>query len=174
MTLGYRPLISSLDFAPDLFSVRNVRHYTGAALQGWHVPDDTVEAAVTIVSELAANAVRHAGAAEGTEPAAGRPGSEACTVVLQLWPDRVCVLVWDHNRRPPVLQRPSQEAEGGRGLQLVDLLSEAWGYAYKEAAPGKVVWSHIPLPDLAELEPASAPKGLSAPTSELVRSESNG
>jgi hypothetical protein len=155
MTSGNRPLISSLDLAPQLYSVRAARRYATAEFQSWHVPADTVDNAITIISELAANALRHAALKPEAEaePPTGRPVASACTLVLQLWPAYLLILVCDEDRRLPVLRHPSRDAESGRGLQLVDELSEAWGYALPEPAAGKVVWAQIMLPDLSEHEP---------------------
>jgi hypothetical protein len=154
MIRGSTPLISSLDLAPELCSVRAARLYATAAFRGWHVPADTVDDAVTIISELAANALRHAGPRPAAEdrPSADGPASGACTLVLQLWPGHILVFVCDQDRRPPVLRHPSNDAESGRGLQLVNELSEVWGYALPEGAAGKVVWAQIALPDSSELE----------------------
>lgn len=143
----YRPLISSLDLAPELHSVRVARRYATAAFQGWRVPADTIDNAVTIISELATNALRHTGPTPEVEPPTGWSVRSSCTLVLQLWPCYVLILVCDQDRRPPVLRRPAPDAESGRGLQLVEELSEAWGYALPEPPAGKVVWAQVLLPD---------------------------
>jgi anti-sigma regulatory factor (Ser/Thr protein kinase) len=68
---------------------------------------------VLAVDEAAANAVRHA-----YEP------EESGAVELTLWtePDTLCIEVVDHgNWRPP----SRQPAEGGRGISLMNTMSEA-------------------------------------------------
>lgn len=175
MTLGDGPLISSLDLAPELSSVREVRRYATATLQGWHVPAAIVEDSITIVSELVANAVRHAKTASAAEPSTEGLGVGACTVVLALWPGSVCVFVCDQDRRPPVLQHPSPQAEGGRGLQLVDRLCESWGYIHRDHGPGKTVWAEVLFPQAPEPAPERSgiasrplqPPGLQSPGASL-------
>jgi hypothetical protein len=154
MIRGSTPLISSLDLVPELCSVRAARLYATAAFRGWQVPADTVNDAVTIISELAANALRHAGPSPAVEDqqSAGWSASGACTLVLQLWPGHILVFVCDQDRRLPVLRHPSNDAESGRGLQRVNELSKVWGYALPEGAAGKVVWAQIALPDSSESE----------------------
>ncbi|WP_051950794.1 ATP-binding protein [Actinacidiphila yeochonensis] len=169
MTLGDGPLISSLDLTPELSSVREARRYVTATLQDWQVPTATAEDAVTIVSELVANAVRHAEPASAVASTAKSPEVAACTVVLELRTDSVCVFVCDQDRRPPVLQHPSLEAEGGRGLRLVDELSESWGYVPRGHAPGKTVWAEVVFSEHLE-PPRSGALGRLRPSPErLIR-----
>jgi serine/threonine-protein kinase RsbW len=78
--------------------------------------------AVLLASEMVTNSLRH-GSSAG-------PG-EAVTVT-------VTVVVWDAGVRVevtgrkadsvPVLRPPDEEAEGGRGLRLVEELAVRWGY----------------------------------------------
>lgn len=145
MTFGRRPLLSSLDLVPELSSVPGARRYAAATLRSWHVPPDTADDLVTIASELVSNAIRHAAAVPGTHLPFDGSDTADCTLLQQRWPDSVCVLVRDRTRQPPVLRPPSYETEGGRGLHLVNALSEAWGYVFPEPAPGKAVWASVPL-----------------------------
>jgi hypothetical protein len=91
------------------------------------------------VSEIVTNAVR---AARGLE-AAGQ--AEAARSIVRLWltveEHGVFVLVWDGNSALPEQQAPQPDAESGRGLLLVDMLSEAWGAFPFADTPGKVVWA---------------------------------
>jgi hypothetical protein len=56
---------------------------------------------------------------------------------------RVLIQVWDGNDRMPIRRQPDMEAPGGRGLQLVEVLSEGWGAYVPEGATGKVVWAVV-------------------------------
>jgi hypothetical protein len=40
----------------------------------------------------------------------------------------------------------SDEAENGRGLMLVEAISEQWGWYFREDNDGKVVWATMRLP----------------------------
>jgi anti-sigma regulatory factor (Ser/Thr protein kinase) len=78
------------------------------------------EAAVLLVSELFGNSVRHSGS--------GAPG-ETITVAVKVEDDVVRVEVTDRGGPgSPELSPAGQEAEGGRGLQLVAGLAARWGW----------------------------------------------
>lgn len=91
------------------------------------VADATVDEILLLVSELVANAVRHA----ATE----------LELRIVLLPDAVRIEVADASRYPPVLQPLSLDAPGGRGMRIVDQLATEWGFIV--AASGKVVWTEL-------------------------------
>lgn len=80
-----------------------------------------------VVSELVTNAVRHA----------------APPVRLELQADahRVTVAVADGSPGRPVSRVADDDAEGGRGLRLVDLLAAETGV--RPSPPGKTVWAAL-------------------------------
>ena len=87
-----------------------------------------LKASVLLVSELVTDAVRH-----GVPP-----------VTLALRCDESTGLeiqVSDGSLHRPALQGPSADDLGGRGVVLVDALSEAWGVVPTET--GKVVWCRL-------------------------------
>jgi len=63
-------------------------------------------------------------------------------VRLWLLADRehVFILVWDANPQTPVRVDASEDAEGGRGLLLVETLSAQWNWYLSPELGGKVVW----------------------------------
>jgi anti-sigma regulatory factor (Ser/Thr protein kinase) len=85
-----------------------------------------------LVSELMTNAV-----------AALEPAGQVFPVRLWLMSDqmRVLILVWDASLRPPIPGHASQDAEGGRGLLLVEAVSQRWDWYFPREAGGKVVWA---------------------------------
>jgi anti-sigma regulatory factor (Ser/Thr protein kinase) len=98
-----------------------------------------------VVSEIVTNAVR---------ASAGLPERHHGLPAVQLWlsadHEHVLIEVWDADERMPVRQQPDPEAEHGRGLLLVEALSEDYG-AYRPAGyPGKIVWARCGVTD-AEL-----------------------
>ncbi|MDG4859935.1 ATP-binding protein [Streptomyces sp. T-3] len=104
-------------------------------LDEWGIPHDTgaSDAAATVIAELAANAVTH-----GHVP--GRDFELRLT--LDDVRHRLRVEVSDaRSDRAPALQWRADDVEGGRGLQLVDALAEAWGVADREV--GKTVWAEL-------------------------------
>jgi anti-sigma regulatory factor (Ser/Thr protein kinase) len=97
----------------------------GAAAQ-WGVDDDLAQDAAIVITELVANAVDHA----RTES----------TLSLGVTADGLCVSVRDARPEPvPRLAPIDPTAPRGRGLQMVDALTTAWGVTTH--AGGKTVWA---------------------------------
>ena len=90
------------------------------------------DSAELVVTELITNAVR-----------ASREAGRVSAVRLWLLSDsaQILILVGDASPRPPVLTDASDEAEHGRGLMLVDAVSEQWGWYSREDSDGKFVWA---------------------------------
>jgi len=76
-----------------------------------------------VVSELLANALRHA--LPGPGPA--RPHRVIQLGLAQAGPCVLCAVA-DPSRKPPVLTYPGALDETGRGLHLVGAFSDNWGY----------------------------------------------
>lgn len=109
-------------------SVGRARELARAQLITWDLEAlvDTVE---LLVSELVTNALRYG---EGE-------------IRLRLLRDRTLVCeVWDAGLVQPRRRRARDTDEGGRGLQLVGLLSAAWGS--RRTPRGKTVWFELPSP----------------------------
>jgi len=109
--------------------VPDARRYVADALE--HVPPDTGRTAALLVSELATNAVRHAG------------GRFAVTVEYTAEDGRLWVGVTDTGPGTPVLRRPPVTAERGRGLQLVGSLADRWGMRRRRGTEEKTVWFEL-------------------------------
>ncbi len=110
-------------------SVGRAREYARGRLQAWDL-EPLVDTAELLVSELVTNALRYG---EGE-------------IRLRLLLDRTLVCeVWDAGLVQPRRRRARDTDEGGRGLQLVGLLSAAWGS--RRTPRGKTVWFELPLPD---------------------------
>jgi anti-sigma regulatory factor (Ser/Thr protein kinase) len=132
---GGEPLHSRLDLASERSAVRWGRAHAAEVLTKWGQPESVTDSALLVVSELLTNAVKHA-----------RPTSSVpvrCSLLLWLTSRGLTVAVHDVDRRPPALRRPSPEAEGGRGLTLVESSSEEWGYTYPSVGSGKLVWARL-------------------------------
>ena len=84
-----------------------------------------VDDVVATVSELVANAVVHVGS--------------DLKVLLEKWQHMIVVAVEDLSQEPPIKQDPDYLAESGRGLQIVESVSDQWGYNLTES--GKRVWA---------------------------------
>jgi len=97
-----------------------------------------------VVAELVTNGVR----------ASRAMGRDAVRMWLVSDLGQVVVFVWDASLRPPARADPGADAESGRGLLLVEALSQRWGY-FGHDSGGKVVWA---LLEAAPVAPsASAP-----------------
>src|SRR5450759_773974 len=90
--------------------------------------------AVVLISELVTNALQHSNS---------RRDGGTITVTLIAVPGGIRAEVIDEGSATvpalrPVPSEPTDLAEGGRGLQLVDMLSTRWNYCRDEA--GTVTW----------------------------------
>ncbi|MEU9959622.1 SpoIIE family protein phosphatase [Streptomyces sp. NPDC050982] len=123
-------------------SVGRAREYARGQLLSWDL-EPLVDTAELLVSELVTNALRYG---EGE-------------IRLRLLLDRTLVCeVWDAGLVQPRRRRARDTDEGGRGLQLVGLLSAAWGS--RRTPRGKTVWFELPLPN--------GGKGLADPAEALL------
>jgi anti-anti-sigma regulatory factor/anti-sigma regulatory factor (Ser/Thr protein kinase) len=106
--------------------VRDVCLYWQLAL-----PDETLLArAVLLANQLVTNAVVHA--------------HTDIRLRLELRGNRLHIGVRDGDPRLLRLVTPAPEAEGGRGLWLVETLAQAWG-VHPHPSGGKVVWCTLNL-----------------------------
>ena len=98
-------------FAPETASVREVRQYVAESITD--VPIEQAEIILLAASELAANSVRHA--------------RTDYTVTVDRTEDEVRVTVDDDGTGDPEVQDPGPLTPSGRGLLIVEQLSDAWG-----------------------------------------------
>ncbi len=112
-------------------SVGEARHQTRATLTVWGVPEDAVDVAELIVSELVTNAIRHCDTRH--------------LVHLQVRDDGAAlhVEVSDPSRRHPRPGVASPDAESGRGLFLVRAVCSEFGARDRDPV-GKTVWATVP------------------------------
>ena len=120
------PLVWSFPSVPESVGVARQRLRTHLSV----VPDPCVDDVVLAASEVLANAIRH-----GQGP-----------VVLRVWPSPDVLRVEVVDRGPVVGLQPGRrgsEAEGGRGLQIVEAVAARWGVDPVEPGPGKAVWFEV-------------------------------
>ncbi|WP_371662413.1 ATP-binding protein [Streptomyces sp. NBC_00280] len=126
----------SVRLSPTPRGARLARLLTAEQLRSWDLPLDPAR---QIVAELAANAVTH-----GRVP--GRDFRLTVYVIATTLRIEVTDTCGD---RPPCPQPPSDDAEFGRGLALVEALADRWGWG-PGLRPRKTVWAEIdvaPEPD---------------------------
>jgi anti-sigma regulatory factor (Ser/Thr protein kinase) len=111
------------------------RSFTRDTLRVWSL-DHRCDDATLVVTELAANAATHA--------AARTPGAPEIRLGFLLDPAHLLLTVSDHDDNPPVYAPTpgSSLEEHGRGLGIVDALSEDWGWTPNPPA-GKTVWARL-------------------------------
>jgi anti-sigma regulatory factor (Ser/Thr protein kinase) len=112
---------------PQPTSVAKARELARDQLLDWGL-EQLVDTTELLVSELATNALRHGYG----------------DIRLRLLLDRTLVCeVWDSALLQPRRRRARDTDEGGRGLQLVSLLSQSWGS--RRTHGGKTVWFELVL-----------------------------
>ncbi|MEU7017243.1 ATP-binding protein [Streptomyces sp. NPDC046385] len=102
-------------FLPAPQRVKDIRQATAAFLRRSGVPQETADDVVLVVSELVTNAVRH-GQGEISLRALASNGRVAITVSTQ-------------GSGRAVVREADLDAESGRGMFLVDALTDSWGVA---------------------------------------------
>ena len=117
----------SFPLPPNAGSVRFSREAVRGALAEYD--QDTVEAAAILTDELVTNAIMH-----------GEP-----PIVLEIKEDHemVTVAVRDAGSGIPEAKPPRRGALSGRGLTIVDSMSDGWGV--DERRHGKCVWFQLHL-----------------------------
>ena len=119
-------------------SVHAGRDFAVATAHRWGASERSADLAI-VVSELLTNAVRH------TRPGSGRtwPRRPIRLGLLQLTPGLLCAVA-DPSTAVPVPRAPAEFGETGRGLQIVGVLSDQWGYT--TWGGGTVVWARFAAP----------------------------
>ena len=134
------PLRSFLELGALAGAVPCARLHARHVLWEWGLAG-LAESAELLVSEMITNGVQ---------------ASQAMTqAAVRLWlvsdRARVVILAWDASPLPPVPAGPRADSENGRGLLLVDAISERWGWYVPGGQPsadapgqhGKVVWAVV-------------------------------
>jgi anti-sigma regulatory factor (Ser/Thr protein kinase) len=119
------------------------RRRVRAAIQSWPVPVEE-DVALLLTSELVTNAVRH-------------EAGQAVMLVISYSNGRLRVDVHDTSRSLPAVADVPADAETGRGLLLVETLSDEWGF-YRTPAGKAVYFTLASQPGRADLAvPAARP-----------------
>lgn len=116
----------SLDLEPAIGAARRGRELVTEACGRWDRPE-LAGAACIVVTEMVNNVVAHA--------------RTAMTVLVARQGDRMSVAVRDHSAKAPHYTGGpvSPTSYGGRGLLLIDSVSNRWGSLHLPG--GKVVWA---------------------------------
>ncbi|MFG2735346.1 ATP-binding protein [Streptomyces harbinensis] len=116
----------------DKRNVFAARRFVRKALVDWKINQRTDDV-LLCASELVTNAILH-----------GVPPGRGFYLYLWLTTDAVLRLeVHDSGDGHPRLRDPGADEAGGRGLWLVEAMSDCWGVGARD--PGKVVWCEFVL-----------------------------
>ncbi len=115
-----------IELAAEASSAELARRFVERALTSWNCME-LVEVTVLLANELVTNSVLHA--------------NTDIRVEITKLPTGVRVQVSDHDVALVAPRRASVHAEGGRGLALVEGISDGWGVERWDG--GKTVWFQI-------------------------------
>ncbi|SFY10604.1 ATP-binding protein [Streptomyces atratus] len=121
-------LRSVLPFEAEPAAVRGLRRVVRKQLVEWSL-SALAEEAELVVSELAANVIKHVGR------------GVAATLVMEAAGDRLRIELHDKSYQVPVLSSVTCDDERGRGLHLLAGMATDWGTLL--TATGKSVWCEL-------------------------------
>lgn len=144
----------ALELEAHPYRIQQIRRIVSAQLRYWRL-DPLIYAASAGISELLANVHRHA-----------KPDKQ-CAVKMTMAADRLTVAVADHDTRLPHMQPVEPTATTGRGLAMVEAMSDSWGTDLLPDDGGKVVWfvlrTPVRAPSVVPLRTATVPVERTAP-----------
>ncbi|MEU1393737.1 MULTISPECIES: ATP-binding protein [unclassified Nonomuraea] len=126
----------------------------------WCLPTETREIAELVVSELVTNSIAETRAWHERVMVGEEPDQEGLMTAAfgsfplywAVWVNAylfkgsrfLVVETWDVSRRAPKRLSVDADSVGGRGLEIVDALSDRWGYRWPNSG-GKVVFARLPV-----------------------------
>lgn len=129
-------------------TVAEARRFTRSTLASWRMCDTVTEDTALVVSELVSNALRYGSRGSVRRTACPERADGLAARVCPAWlaltrqGRRVLCAVSDGGSAAPRMTTADPLAESGRGLQIVDLLSDAWGWTPPDRT-GKTVWATL-------------------------------
>lgn len=129
-----RPLnASDLTLTPLPVSPGFARQYARFFLDSCQgISEDTAETAVLVISELVTNAVQFTAGA----------GAGLISLSMRHFRHGLLIEVSDASGSPPVRSEVGQDAEGGRGLVIIEAVSKEWGW-FRIPGDGKAVYCFL-------------------------------
>ncbi|GAB2868294.1 ATP-binding protein [Actinocorallia aurea] len=131
------PTMSIVHLPHSAAGVSAVRRRLGRELLEWGVSDEVADDAAVIASELMSNALRHARPLPGPEPQIKVSWARIGDIVELSVSDGGAIT-------EPRKGQPALSSLGGRGLGIVETLSQAWGVRRDDH--GSTVWAHLHAP----------------------------
>ena len=112
-------------------SIALVRSRLAADLRAHQLPDDSIEDAVLVTSELVTNAIRHT------------PDNGPIEVNWRVEKSELTLRVMDSSAVHPERRNTAPVALGGRGLAIIEALADSWGVDSRPS--GKQVWARLSI-----------------------------
>ncbi|MGN6089014.1 MAG: ATP-binding protein [Actinomycetales bacterium] len=125
---SYRALV---DVPPTLTAASVARGVVRQLLHAWQL-SSAVDAAQLVVSEMVTNAVRHVG------------GEASFELTIEAAGDEIRLALADGSSVRPLIRELRDDSLGGRGIALIEALTERWGVEDHEG--GKRVWVILRAP----------------------------
>lgn len=125
-------------------TVADARRFTLSTLRGWRICAALADDATLIVSELVSNALRYGvrDTCDATDDRVAGPVVTPAWLALTRRDGGVMCAVSDGGASTPQLGAPDPLAESGRGLRIVEQLSDDWGWTLPDRS-GKTVWATL-------------------------------
>src|SRR3954449_2736902 len=119
---------ASLYLPPEPESAARARRFISELCRATRLSAEICDTASLLVSELVTNAVIH--------------GRTSATIEVHRPPGTLRVAVRDDNPQlPPLGDKPTLDAESGRGLMIVSALADRWGV--EQGFDGKAIWFEL-------------------------------
>lgn len=122
--------VAILELVPAPGAIGSGRRWVTETAVAQGADGDVVDLVELLASELLTNAVQHG------------PAQGAIVVHVVRHRGVLRVTVHDDGSERPVMRPAGPEDEGGRGLQLVDMLADSWG-TDRDPTGGKAVWFEV-------------------------------
>ena len=135
--------LGALPTAPRL-----ARGFIGVVLNGWGL-DALIETTELVVSELTTNVVQAVTDPDGTLVYDAEGKLPLLWVRLSSDRIRLMIEVWDTLPAAlgaPAMRHPNEDEESGRGLELIEALSDDWSWEAVPGWHGKRVWAVLRVP----------------------------
>lgn len=124
-------------------TVPRARALLHAVIGGWGVGQEVLDAAELVLSELVTNALR---------ARAPRDRQVGLHIAHSEVDGLLRLEVSDAGEGRPEVRSPSEDEADGRGLLLVEALTDRWGVQEREGGIGKTVWAQIKAPNITTVQ----------------------
>ncbi len=155
-------LVSRFKFAATLTAPRCARVFVEHTLRSWLLPDDIVNDAKLIVSELVTNSVEATGFAHSNPTYADLANLALLAVQVRVSGESLFIEVWDSGKPSPFPWPKKAPDESGWGLKIAFGLGKNYGHCGL-GDDGEIVWVELEIgPEVAlipQFKPNPLPRG---------------